>query len=96
MGAMLATLFRSGPPAIGVGIAYPILVEGLLGLALPAEVLKWLPGRVLSAVAAGGAPPIVPGQVPGLDYGMALVVMALYVVAFGAVSFVLLSRRDVN
>lgn len=94
LGTMLAMIFRSGPPAIGIGIAYPLLVEGLLGLVLP-DVVKWMPGSVLAAVAAGNAEPAF-GETDGLGYGPALLLSLLYAAVFLAVSMSLLKRRDVS
>lgn len=94
LGTMLAMVFRSGPPAIGIGIAYPLLVEGLLGLVLP-DLVKWMPGSVLAAVAAGNAEPAF-GETDGLGYGPALVLSVVYAIVFLVVSLSLLKRRDVS
>ncbi len=93
MGTMLAMVFRSGPPAIGIGIGYPLLVEGLLGLVLP-DFVRWMPGSVLAAVAAGSAESVF-GEAEGLGYGAALVLSVAYAAAFLVISLVLLKRRDV-
>jgi hypothetical protein len=93
MGTMLAALFRSGFPAIGVGIGYPLVVEGLLALALP-DVVKWMPGAALGAFTAGDAADAL-GSPPGLDYPVAAVLVAAYAAVFLAVPTVLLLRRDV-
>jgi ABC-2 type transport system permease protein len=98
LGAMLAMVFRSGPPAIGIGIAYPLLVEGLLGLVL-ADVVQWMPGQVLATVGngPGGGGGFGGGAASaGLGYGMALLVAALYAFAFFGISMTLLKRRDVT
>lgn len=98
MGTMLAMVFRSGPPAIGIGIAYPLLVEGLLALVLE-DVVQWMPGQVLAAVGAGpggGADIGGGGAAAGLEYPTALALALLYSVAFLAVSMSLLKRRDVS
>jgi hypothetical protein len=93
MGTMLAALFRSGFPAIGVGIAYPLVVEGLLGLALP-DVVKWMPGAALGAFTAGDAASAL-GSPPGLDYATAAALVAAYSAVFLAVPVALIVRRDV-
>jgi ABC-type transport system involved in multi-copper enzyme maturation permease subunit len=93
MGTMLAALFRSGFPAIGVGIAYPLVVEGLLRLALP-DVVKWMPGAALGAFTAGDAATAL-GTPPGLDYPVAAVLVAAYALVFLAVPIALVLRRDV-
>jgi hypothetical protein len=93
MGTMLAALFRSGFPAIGVGIAYPLVVEGLLRLALPG-VVKWMPGAALGAVTAGDTATALGGP-PGLDYPVAAVLITTYALTFLAIPIVLIVRRDV-
>lgn len=101
MGTMLALLFRSGFPAIGIGIAYPLVVEGLLGLVLQ-DVVKWMPGAVLGRLAQGGMAPAF-DRAASFGYGAATIgyeVAALLAVAYAAlfagVSTALLLRRDVN
>ncbi|MEA3137414.1 MAG: type transport system permease protein [Thermoplasmata archaeon] len=94
MGAMLAVLFRSGFPAIGIGIAYPLVVEGLLGIVLP-DVVKWMPGSVLGRLAAGNATGAF-GDAAGITYGQAAVLSVAYATVFAAVSVILLMRRDVD
>ncbi len=94
LGVMLAVLFRSGFPAIGVGIAYPLVVEGLLGLVLP-DVVKWMPGSVLATVASGDASAAF-GEPQGIGYGAALTLAAVYAAVFAAVSLTLIARRDVS
>jgi ABC-type transport system involved in multi-copper enzyme maturation permease subunit len=101
MGTMLAIILRSGPPAIGIGIAYPILVEGLLGLAIPKDILQFMPGQVLGVVANGGGPGAFASAAStattvALGYLAALGMLAVYGTVFTVVSFVLIHRRDVN
>lgn len=93
MGTMLAALFRSGFPAIGIGIAYPLVVEGLLRLALP-NVVKWMPGAALGALTASDAATAL-GTPPGLGYPVAAVLVAAYATVFLVVSILLVLRRDV-
>lgn len=95
MGAMLAVVFRSGFPAIGVGIAYPLVVEGLLALVLE-DVVKWMPGTVLGRLAAGDAASAFGQAGAQLDYGTAVLLTLAYAVVFATVSVVLLARRDVT
>lgn len=93
MGTALAALFRSAPPAIGVGIGYTLVGEGLVSLALP-DVGRYLPGQAIAAFVAGGvrAPdsPITP-----LSTELALVLMATYAAVFLVASGLLLAKRDV-
>lgn len=94
LGTMLAAIFRNGFPAIGIGIAYPLVVEQLLGLALP-DVVKWMPGSVLGTFTAGHTAKAF-GQSAGIDYVSAAILVLAYGVAFLLVPMVLLARRDVT
>jgi ABC-2 type transport system permease protein len=93
MGTMLAVLFRSGFPAIGIGIAYPLVVEGLLALVLP-DVVKWMPGSVLSRLAQGDAMEAF-SSAPTIGYGAAAVLALAYAAVFAGTSTAVLLRRDV-
>lgn len=96
LGVVLAVLFRSGFPAIGVGIAYPLVVEGLLNLVLP-DLVKWMPGAVLGRLAQGGTTQAL-GQgmaTEPLSYATALGMTLLYALVFCSVAAVTLRRRDV-
>lgn len=95
MGTMLAALFRSGFPAIGIGIGYPLVVEGLLGLAIP-EVVKWMPGAALGAFTAGETADALSGGRDALGYEAAAVLIAAYAAVFLVMSIVLVVRRDVS
>lgn len=94
LGMALAVLFRSGFPAIGVGIAYPLVVEGLIGLVLP-DVAKWMPGSVLGRLAEGSTSQAFAAQA-AVGYGEAALLGALYTAVFAAVAFVVVTRRDVS
>ncbi len=75
LGTLLAVLFRSPVSAIGVGLAYILPGEQLLGLA-STTVRKMLPGQVFSTVAGGGN--------LNMTYQTSLAFLALYVsVALG-------------
>ena len=54
LGAMMAILFRSAAPAIGVGIGYLLVGEGLIFLVWR-DATKWLPNFVLGTFTAGGS-----------------------------------------
>lgn len=94
LGVMLAIVFRSGFAAIGLGIAYPLIVEGLLELVLP-DVTKWMPGSVLARLAEGAEIPAAFGTDETLGYGVAALLALAYAAAFAFVSLALLQRRDV-
>lgn len=90
----LAVIFRSGFPAIGIGIAYPLVVESLLGIVLK-DVVKYMPGSVLGALAGGsGEGPF--GGGGDISYGVALVLAVVYAVVFAGVSMLVVQRRDVT
>jgi ABC-type transport system involved in multi-copper enzyme maturation permease subunit len=53
LGAILAVLLRSSVVAIVVGLVYALAVESIL-VSLDKGLNSWLPGRLLTAIAAGG------------------------------------------
>jgi ABC-2 type transport system permease protein len=95
MGITLAVLFRSGFPAIGVGIAYPLVVEGLLALVLP-DVVKWMPGSVLGRMAAGDVSEALGSTQTTIGYTAAVLLAFVYALVFAGSSIALLVRRDVT
>ncbi len=52
---LLAIVLRSAPATIGVGVAYALPVEILVGEIWPAFA-RWLPGQLFQALARGGSP----------------------------------------
>jgi ABC-2 type transport system permease protein len=108
-GVLLAVASRGTALAIGLGILYALVIEGLLS-ALASEV-AWLDGLVgyflranaYSLVTAIGVPRAAfeddgPGSFfgPFVGGGQAVLVMSAYAVCFLVVSAVLLRRRDVS
>jgi ABC-type transport system involved in multi-copper enzyme maturation permease subunit len=93
MGALLAILLRASAPAVGIGIGYTIVAEGILSLAVR-DAARFLPGRALSAFATWGVG--APGQPPLLDGPTAFVVVMAYALAFTSLAAVLFVRRDVS
>jgi ABC-2 type transport system permease protein len=109
LGVMLAVVTRGTALAIGIGVLYGLVIEGLLGGF--ANVLSWLKPvvegllranayslvRPLSgaslSASAGAGPGFFPG--PFVTSGQALLVLALYLAAFLLISAVVLARRDV-
>ncbi len=92
LGAVLAILFRSGPAAIGIGIGYVIVGEGLLSLAIP-DVVRYLPGQVIAAFESHG---VASNNLPNpITYGAAAGFMALYLVVFLGTAGIVFWRRDV-
>ncbi len=109
LGVLLAVASRGTALAIGLGILYALVAEGLLS-ALASEV-SWLDGLVeyflranaYSLVTAIGVQPAAltdngPGSFSGpfVGAGQAILVMAAYATSFVAVSFAILRRRDVS
>ena len=95
MGLMLAVLLRASPPAIGIGLAYTILVEGLLGLVLP-DVAPYMPGQALQAFVRWGAPGIGQALAEVLSGPSAAAVGAAYAAAFAIVAATVFDQRDVT
>jgi ABC-2 type transport system permease protein len=109
LGVALAVASRGTALAIGLGIVYSLVIEGLLST-LASEV-AWLDGLVeyflranaYSLVTAIGVPTAsLGGNGPGsffgpfVSAGQAIVVLSLYIMCFVALSAVLLRRRDVS
>lgn len=86
-GTMLAVLFRSPVAAIGVGLAYMLPGENLLGLASD-TIQHVLPGQVFSAVASGGT--------GDMGYWSGIALLATYVAVFSAISLVTFRRRELG
>jgi hypothetical protein len=53
LGAVLALILRSTAPALSIGLVYILAVEQVILLAW-SDGEKWLPGRLISAIAQGG------------------------------------------
>ncbi len=94
LGLFLATVFRAGFPAIGIGIGFPLVVEGLLVLVLP-DLVQWLPGTVLAQLAEGSTTQSLSVPGPALGEGTAIALAVAYGLAFAAASAIILQRRDV-
>ena len=86
VGLFVGMVTKSSGIAIGIGIGYLMLFEGLAGMLLEGTA-KWLPGQVFGAIASGGT--------ADMTYATALIVAAGYAVAALAAS-VIMSRRDVT
>ncbi len=105
-GFILATLFRQSAMAIGLGLAYALVVEGLI-FGFGANLLSWLKNvqqwfpiantRYLTdsfgSVKIRGIPPSAP---PFADATHAVLVLTTYVVVFVVISALLVRRRDVT
>ena len=76
VGLAIGTVTRSAVVAITVGTGYLMVFEGLLAL-LAEDLTTYLPGSVLSALAAGGTPDLAWGTAAGLAVGYAAVAMVI-------------------
>jgi len=105
-GLTLSTLFRQSAMAIGLGLAYALVVEvlifGLLG-GLGGDIVKkiqqWFPIANTSYLSQSfGQIRVVGvrGQTPYADASHAVVVLLLYVVAFTAITAYLSRTRDIT
>lgn len=105
-GFVLATLFRQSAMAIGLGLAYTLVVEGLIfgfGASLLSwikNVQQWFPiantgylADSFGSVKIRGIPLSPP---PFADATHAVLVLTTYLVAFVVISAVLLRQRDVT
>lgn len=88
IGLTVATVTRSVTIAIAGGIGYLMVFERLLGLVVDAATTTYLPGSVLSAVAAGGT--------PSLTYGTAIALAAGYAAVALAIAVLVFTRRDIT
>ena len=109
LGVLLGVLSRGTSLAIGVGILYGLVIEGLLSaFAESVDVLEPLTQVFLRAngyslaTALGASTEVIESNGPGsfggpfVDSVQALVVLAAFVVGFTALAGVLLHRRDVS
>ena len=105
-GFILATLFRQSAMAIGLGLAYALVVEGLI-FGFGASLLSWLKnvqqwfpiantGYLTDSFGSVRIRGIRPSAPPFADATHAVLVLTAYVVVFVVVSAVLVRRRDVT
>lgn len=105
LGTVLATIFRDTTLAVGLGLVYVLVIEGLLsGFAGQSEtianVAKGLPGPNAASIVAALAPASTgtdtPGMVAVVGGGQATFVLAAYTIAFLLIAALLFYRRDVH
>lgn len=87
IGLVIAVLSKSSAVAIGVGLGYVLVIEGLLRAVAP-DVADWLPGATLTALAKGGT--------PAIPYGVALALGLLYAALAVALAVLVFHRRDIT
>ena len=83
---MLAVLTRSSAIAIGIGLGFLLVVEGLISIVAPNS-SSYLPGGTLDTLAAGGN--------DQLAWGAALGLVVLYGVIAATVSLAVFRTRDI-
>jgi len=106
LGAMLAWLLRSPGPAIGLGLVYVLVLEGILGSfaqesSVVHAVASALPGLNAGSLAAGFVANLddggaAPGVLEIVDPGRAVVVLALETLVFLVATAWWFARRDVT
>lgn len=91
-----ALVFRSAAGAIGSGMAYLLVIEGLIS-AVWDDAPRWLFGRLVESGIIGGQHVLTgPEGANASGYGRSLVLVGLYVAAFAVAGAVLFRRRDVS
>jgi ABC-type transport system involved in multi-copper enzyme maturation permease subunit len=86
LGAAAGVLLRSPGVAIGVAVAYVIVVEPIVVGAIWSNGDRWLPGQLLTGLAHGGN--------SDTSYHHALITAAVYVVLIAAATLAVFQRRD--
>ena len=86
LGALLGVVLRSGALAVGVGLAWMLPVEGLLGASI-GDAADLLPGNVFATIAGGASE---------ISYTAALLLGLLYAAAAAAISLTVFKRHDVT
>jgi ABC-2 type transport system permease protein len=86
LGAILALVLRSTALALSIGLVYVLVVEQVILLAW-SDGDKWLPGRLIAAIAQGGT--------SAISYGNALLLVGVFVVAGLSAAGALFRQRDV-
>ena len=106
-GLALATLFRQSAMAIGLGLAYALVIEGIIfGLAgnfapdTVNPIRQWFPvtnaGYLAGSFGQAAIRGIRGAPTPYADATHAVIVLLVYVVGFVAISALLVRRRDVT
>jgi hypothetical protein len=87
IGAVLGSLLRASVPAVAIAVAWLLPLEGILSGVIDGSD-RWLPGRLLGAIATDGA-----GSV---TLTAALLTVGVYLLAAGTLTGALFARRDVT
>ena len=86
-GAILALLLKTPVAAIGIGIAWFLIVENLLG-GFVSGTADWLPGNIITSVAHGGD--------DAHGFWDALALIGGYIAVLGGAALALFNRNDVS
>ncbi len=92
-GLFCAIIVRSAGPAIGIALAYSLIVENLVAEIFP-DTGAWLFGRLTFAVVSGNG--VVPAPNIGSTYERSLTLMMIYTVVLLGASAMLFAKRDVT
>ena len=87
IGLVIAVLAKSSAVAIGVGLGYVLVIEGLLRAVAP-DLADWLPGATLTAVAKGGT--------TAVDYPVALLLALAYALIGLGLAILVFRGRDIT
>jgi len=87
VGLFVGMITRSTGIAIGIGIGYLLVFEGIVSLLL-SDASRWLPGAAFSAIASGGS--------TDMSFAAALWVSAAYASVALAMTAVTFHRRDIT
>ena len=93
LGMLIAVLTRSVVAAVGIALAYVLVLEGIIGVVAP-QVAHWFPGRVFNTIVGATVPMV--GPLPTQGYLAALLASVLWMVSFVVVSAVVFQRQDVK
>ncbi|MBT8163787.1 MULTISPECIES: ABC transporter permease [Arthrobacter] len=93
LGMLVAVLTRSVVTAVGVGLAYILVLEGIIAVVAP-EVSQWFPGRVFNTIVGATVPMV--GPTPLQGYPAALGAALLWIVGLVVVSAIVFPRQDVK
>jgi ABC-type transport system involved in multi-copper enzyme maturation permease subunit len=104
-GAFLGLLFRAPAPAIGVGLAWGAVVEGVVGLfafssPILQSILDWMPGANTGSLSATfgmpGHPSVSYGGLASGDAIKLTLVLVAYLIAFLVLGALLVRNRDLK
>jgi ABC-2 type transport system permease protein len=87
VGLFVGVITRNSGLAIGIGIGYLMIFEGVITTLLESAA-RWLPGQVFAAIASGGT--------ETMDFGTALLVAGVYAALALVAAMVLFQRRDIT